>query len=1210
MIKYLLNIILGSFLLAYNGPDDEAGDKSATRSSYMDGNRVLLYYKNTTELSDWAPGGLDNVSLWPNDGTGTRMVDGIALMVGAKVFIENDQNPMTIDTIILDNKNEINYSIDHEIYFLQTSYREEMDHNFTNTLDWGFYPVFGYFNPTNNQDYPAMSDDPATWPLQGWPSTGSSLKWKDYWDGRFGKGVTYADLETYFVVNDAMDYEYIEGDLSNQYRYFPRPNKLIQSDATYQADGPWGGAGLRIEVRGFQWNNPLVRDALFWEYNITNISDYNITETSFGYWVDNAIGSETTTSDEVGYFDTILDLSYSWDYDGVGLAGVTPGIMGFAFLESPGISDDGIDNDNDGIIDEKRDNDKGLWIECNTDTDCGVDDLDLFYSFYNKTVDDLKPHWSGDEDMDWMECEKDEEGNCIMVDGVCISPNDDVGKDGVGFGDLSWTAPDEGECNGEPDCEEGVGCEPNFGETDVSESDMIGLTTFRLFPVDEHSQQEDQTSLWFYNDDVMWEMMSDTVFNQFIGTPANLVELFAAGVFELKQGQTERVSMAELHSFDNLTGSPGGSQIEPPALFDLKKTVQLIYETDYRFAQPPRVPTLSAEARDGEVLLSWTSVSESSRDPFLPDSLQYDFEGYKIYRSTDKYFRDAQVITDGYGSPMFYQPIFQCDKKDDIYGFSDITVFGTSYYLGDDTGLQHFYLDTDVTNGRTYYYAIVAYDYGLAPNSNIESGIPPSENNAIVELDENEYVIGTGPNVQVVIPKASSAGYRSSTINKDTTKIYFGTGSYDVNIVANNSIQSNKEYFLVFNTDTHYVKLSGGFSYKPNAIYNNGFSVYTCKEYVEEQCVDFNSTPIYTEVGEIGLNGTPSYILDNFVTYEFENNSWLDGNNYLAYMLNENGVTSDVFEGLQLTINPSTQLAKMKSKEWTAQSSDNPQIFIYPWDNINHRQSRIVPFDFEITFHDSIVYKQHSLVPFGLNGIFGSEDSIDTNDLMASGLITLESLTREYPFYIENTTLNDTMSLIGIDIDVPQNGFNVWEDRILVGTSVKDSDSPYYGTWVGTTCEIDFRGIQESSRPQFGDKYEVKFDRPFWSGDTLIFSTGIKDTIIEKKLNNEMEKIRVVPNPYVMTNLLEEAIYSTSFNQRRKLMFTHLPARCEIKIFTVSGVLVDKIIVDNNLDNGVAYWDLLTNESLEVAAGMYVYHVKDLVYDNGSEKIGKFAIIK
>ena len=108
-----------------------------------------------------------------------------------------------------------------------------------------------------------------------------------------------------------------------------------------------------------------------------------------------------------------------------------------------------------------------------------------------------------------------------------------------------------------------------------------------------------------------------------------------------------------------------------------------------------------------------------------------------------------------------------------------------------------------------------------------------------------------------------------------------------------------------------------------------------------------------------------------------------------------------------------------------------------------------------------------------------------------------------------------------------------------------------------------------------------------------------------------MKNIKVVPNPYVMTNLLEEAIYSTSFNQRRKLMFTHLPSRCIIKIYTVSGVLVDKIVVDNNYDDGIAYWDLLSNESLEVAAGMYIYHVKSLVTgDNGSEKIGKFAIIK
>ena len=103
----------------YQGPDDNAGDPSAIKESWMDGNKVLLYFKNTSELSDWAEGGLDNVSIWPNDGTGTRMVDGIGLLIGAKVYILDDENPETTDTIVVDNWTDIlNQDIKkHEVYF-------------------------------------------------------------------------------------------------------------------------------------------------------------------------------------------------------------------------------------------------------------------------------------------------------------------------------------------------------------------------------------------------------------------------------------------------------------------------------------------------------------------------------------------------------------------------------------------------------------------------------------------------------------------------------------------------------------------------------------------------------------------------------------------------------------------------------------------------------------------------------------------------------------------------------------------------------------------------------------------------------------------------------------------------------------------------------------------------------------------------------------
>ena len=73
-------------------------------------------------------------------------------------------------------------------------------------------------------------------------------------------------------------------------------------------------------------------------------------------------------------------------------------------------------------------------------------------------------------------------------------------------------------------------------------------------------------------------------------------------------------------------------------------------------------------------------------------------------------------------------------------------------------------------------------------------------------------------------------------------------------------------------------------------------------------------------------------------------------------------------------------------------------------------------------------------------------------------------------------------------------------------------------------------------------------------------------------------------------------------------MFTNIPAQCEIMIFTTSGVLVDKIDVENEPSDGAVHWDLLTKEDLEIAAGMYVYYVKSKI--TGKEKTGLFAIIK
>lgn len=1160
----IISLIIISFLsflysqgIDYAGPDDPAGDIEAEREGYMNGNRVYLYFKNTTQLSDWPK---SNVSKWPNNPDGTKMLDGIGLLVGARVYIQDDLDNSTVDTIPITNLSLLPNYDHHVLHYLQTSYREEMDVDPTGTINWGFYPVFGYFN--ENGEYPAISRLPNSWPPEGWPSANGNI-WPGEWNGRFGRGVTYADLETYFVVNDAHDLEYLgEDDLV---KYYPRfSTKKIGEEISIQSGQPWGGLGIRVETRGFQWNNPQARDAIFWEYNISNTSEYDLPEVCFGYWVDNAIGGDGA-DDEVGFFNDLLDMSYSWDENGIGVSGLLPGIMGFAYLESPGLAYDGIDNDDDGLIDEKRDNPAGIEVG---PTD-GIYDLEKFLSFYKLTESELKPHFEGDEDQDW------EDGNDENNDGVYSifeNPGNDVGLDGVGPQEINYTGPDDGECNHRPDYVESVGCEPNFNATDVTESDMIGLTSFQLFPIfDQHPAPPG--SPWFRNDDVMWDLVSMDSLTEYYGTVANLVELFASGPFPLYQGKTERISMAEIHSYDPLEGLNSTEHLAP-ALFQLKSIVQIIYEKDYRFAQPPKTPTLTASPGDGHVMLTWDDDADKlTRDPFLGNV--NDFEGYKLFRSTDKYFSDAEVITDGYGTPMFLKPIYQCDLVDDYSGFTDYgLVNGAAYNLGDNTGIKHYFKDENVDNGRTYYYAIVAYDYG-APD--IGPGISPSENTTVIDIDEYDNIRGIGKNIAIVTPRVNPAGYKDPDIILDSlNNNIIGTGEIDLDIVSRVQLVPGSEYIVTFNFDTVKNELE-----RPKFFSNPGFNVFN----VTNDINIYSESPLYDATGQPNFSGS-NLIFDEDDDYWSMNTI----------------VNSDVFEGLQLTINQNNIIPTLDSSSTGWISEEKGDINI----TMTTRESKLIPWDCEIIFTDEISYTSQAISPFGVY------DEFDTRLWFPNRII----LGSSFNFYVVNKTILDDygnytlMDMVVQDFAGPSwsydGEFNIYNDRILVG----QIDS--LNNWVGTSFVIDFLNTDSTFFPSAGSRYSISWDRNFWTSDTFRFKVGEIQPITNGNLKDDMQNIKVVPNPYVGTNAMEEAVINPFLNQPRRIMFTNIPSSSIITIFTSSGVKI-KTIINNNIDGGIVHWDLLNEEGLEIAAGMYLYHVKSNFLDNSlnqNEHVGKFAVIK
>jgi hypothetical protein len=220
-------------------------------------------------------------------------------------------------------------------------------------------------------------------------------------------------------------------------------------------------------------------------------------------------------------------------------------------------------------------------------------------------------------------------------------------------------------------------------------------------------------------------------------------------------------------------------------------------------------------------------------------------------------------------------------------------------------------------------------------------------------------------------------------------------------------------------------------------------------------------------------------------------------------------------------------------------------------------------------------------------------NSISRNDVIVAPALD---------FYVVNESFGDLELMDMIVQDMNDNDtFELFEDRILVG-------APTVTRWRATAFVLDFSYFDESTYPNEGDVYALSWRRPFFVMDSIHFSVSVADSVDVEILKSDMKEIKVVPNPYVMTNMMEGAVSNPFLNQRRKLMFTHIPAECTIHIFTVSGVLVDKLEVDNEPENGIVHWDMLTREGLEIAAGMYLYHIESNV--SGDAKIGKFAVIK
>jgi hypothetical protein len=96
-----------------------------------------------------------------------------------------------------------------------------------------------------------------------------------------------------------------------------------------------------------------------------------------------------------------------------------------------------------------------------------------------------------------------------------------------------------------------------------------------------------------------------------------------------------------------------------------------------------------------------------------------------------------------------------------------------------------------------------------------------------------------------------------------------------------------------------------------------------------------------------------------------------------------------------------------------------------------------------------------------------------------------------------------------------------------------------------------------------------------------------------------LDALAIVPNPYKGASDYELS------NLEDVVRFTNMPQEATIRVFTLSGTLV-KTIIKSGPSTSID-WDLLTEEGLPVASGMYLVHVE---VPGVGEKVIKFGVVK
>jgi len=1193
-------------------PSKERGNPAIHAYTQLEGNRVrtsIFNFTLTGRENGNFPISVETPYEWPKN-TGEVYLALTGLILGAEVT---------------DNKGVVQHVIEVPDYRTSPA-----------GTTWNLEPISGYSNPSSKSL--ANSLDPSTWPA-AWPdklNDPTDPGWKGEWNGYFGKNIFNADQELFAKASDDRYDRYTD--------YYPDTTDLTRR-----------GLGIIIDQRSLAWSQILIQDDVFLLYTLRNDGTRDIPKLGVTIWFADFVGGNGDSQDDIADFDILNRFLWSKDADNrAPTFGNDPvGAVALCFLETPGNSVDRIDNDGDGeaggppitedmllgeipgngiddngngLIDESEtdvafgtqvgttyangidDNNNGepgspvvtqamidaaatdanvdssgnthhwhrwppnpqsdsiqqgqIWLIGGVQSDLGKkykDNIDnnnndstisynnlprvtqgmidtashdiwhrykvpgthvILYSLDSSSLG--KPYLnkdglrSGGVDENIDEMIDESRTDKVDNDGDWNPATDDVGIDGVpGTHDF-------GEGDGKPTSGVGTGepGEPHIDLTDVKETDQIGITSASRIAAGSLPINSDAT-MWF-------DFMQPGKYFDPASVVSGDYDVFASScLFPLPAGDVQPFSMAIILA-NGPVNDPGWAVRKSQILLK-RGRAQQTYQNNYRFAMAPPAPLLTAVAGNNKVTLYWDNAAESFFDQFTANigGDGHAFEGYRIYRSSDPAFQDALTITNGQGTPQFMSPLAVYDVKDGIMGYDSVGIDGIHYYLGNDSGLQHSFVDSTAVNGFTYYYAVVSYSKGFA-----SGGILPAESPIRVNLASDGSVT-LGPNVARLTPEATAGGYVNSTLGNISLVQGATTSTVSYTIVDPSAVKSGHKYYLTFQ-DT--LISTPGF---PDTLTTKNYTLYdsTGSRMLEYRNPNFDST------------------------YE-----------------------QPVLDGFRLQFNNATSV-ELDTAHSRWNDPNVPSFVFTKFVAPGGVSGELRPDDYKVFFgnvgYDTSVAFTYAGTGFPAEPVNFKVLNTTTNTYVTFGFIDLNK-----------TTAPGKLSASGSS-----------KDRIVF-LEPNSKDSLVTTWWFYLSAGPDTTKHQTIPMP--GDTAYIKLIKPFLSDDVFSFASAtqhIDPSLAKAQLSN----IKVVPNPYLGAAQWEVKNPYSSGRGTRSLHFTHLPAQCTIRIFTVDGELVNTIVHSNQIDDGTEDWNMLSQDNLSISYGVYIYYIDA---PGIGKTMGKFAVVK